>query len=367
MNSRRTLCILACGILSWTALYAQNASRVQTGPRSLTIARSQVAPTDQVATQAQVAPSAQTAQQARPTLDLYARRYLGQPYVEQALEERPEHLVIDTARVDCTTLVEYCLARRLADAGRIESVATKHAEEETVAAKHAEEETVATKRAEEKAVASMHVGEGKAVAGMRDGEGKTVAGLRGGEERTFADCVGMIRYREYVPDLPVRYADRLHYATEWVYHAEALGLLEDISKALGGVRTHRTFSFMSRHPASYPALADAGKDPVAAEDLRIIRDEVEPRLSRQPFIYIPKDKVAGIQGQIRPGDIILFTTGVEGLDVSHMAIAVRREDGKVGFIHASSAAKKVVVDPKTIAEYVLSRSSVTGIKVVRPR
>lgn len=345
MNSRRTLCILACGILSWTALYAQNASRVQTGARSLTIARSQVAPTDQVATQAQVGTRSeagtrsQVAQQALATLDVYARRYLGQPYVEQALEERPEHLVIDTARVDCTTLVEYCLARRLADAGRIESVATKRAEE-------------------------------KAVAGSRTGEEETIAGMRGGEEEvggTFADCVGMIRYREYGPDQSVRYADRLHYATEWVSHAEALGLLEDISEALGGVRTHRTFSFMSRHPVSYPALADAGKDPVAAEDLRIIRDEVEPRLSRQPFIYIPKDKVAGIQGQIRPGDIILFTTGVEGLDVSHMAIAVRREDGKIGFIHASSAAKKVVVDPKTIAEYVLSRSSVTGIKVVRPR
>lgn len=378
MNSRRTLCILACGILSWTALYAQNASRVQTGPRSLTIARSQVAPTDQVATQAQVAPSPQTAPHALATLDVYARRYLVQHYVEQALEVRPEHLVIDTARVDCTTLVEYCLARRLVDAARRETVAAKHAEEETVAAKHAEEETVAgmrsgeedtmaAKHAEEVTVAGMRDAEEKTVAGMHDGEGKTVAGLRGGEERTFADCVGMIRYREYGPDQPVRYADRLHYATEWVYHAEALGLLEDISEALGGVRTHRTFSFMSRHPASYPALADAGKDPVAAEDLRIIRDEVEPRLSRLPFIYIPRNKVAGIQGQIRPGDIILFTTGVEGLDVSHMAIAVRREDGKIGFIHASSAAKKVIVDPKTIAEYVLSRSSVTGIKVVRPR
>ena len=362
MNSTRTLCILACGILSWTALYAQSSSRVQTGPRSLTIARSQVAPTDQVATQAQVAPHALA------TLDVYARRYLGQPYVEQALEVRPEHLVIDTARVDCTTLVEYCLARRLVDAARRETVATKHAEEETVAGmRSGEEDTMAAKHAEEVTVAGMRSGDLKTVAGRHDGEGKTVAGLRGGEERTFADCVGMIRYREYGPDLPVRYADRLHYATEWVYHAEALGFLEDISEALGGVRTHRTFSFMSRHPASYPALADAGKDPVAAEDLRIIRDEVEPRLSRLPFIYIPKDKVAGIQGQIRPGDIILFTTGVEGLDVSHMAIAVRREDGKIGFIHASSAAKKVVVDPKTIAEYVLSRSSVTGIKVVRPR
>ena len=341
----KILCILACGILSWTALHAQNASRVHPGPRSQSIARSQAAP------QTQTAPTAQAAPQAKTSLDVYARRYLGQPYVEKALEERPEHLVIDTARVDCTTLVEYCLAGRLADAARRETVAVKHAEEKTVAE-------------------DLRGREEESVAGMRGGKEKTVADLHGGEEGvggTFADCVGMIRYREYGPDRPLRYADRLHYASEWVSHAEALGLLEDISEALGGVRTQRAFSFMSRHPSSYPALADAGRNPVAAEDLRIIRDEVEPRLSRQPFIYIPKNKVVAIQEKIHAGDIILFTTSVEGLDVSHMAIAVRRKDGKVGFIHASSAVKKVVEDPKTIAEYVLSRSSITGIKVVRPR
>jgi nitrogen regulatory protein PII len=35
---------------------------------------------------------------AQVPLDTYARRYLGQPYVEKVLEVSPERLVIDTAR-----------------------------------------------------------------------------------------------------------------------------------------------------------------------------------------------------------------------------------------------------------------------------
>lgn len=239
---------------------------------------------------------------AQVPLDTYARRYLGQPYVEKVLEVSPERLVIDTARVDCTTLVEYCLARRMSDAG------------------------------------------------MGD----------------FRDCVGRLRYREYAADKTLRYADRLHYATEWVAHAEQLGIVADVSEELGGIATERKIDFMSGHPGSYPALEHAGTDQTAAEDLRRIRDEIEPALSRRPFTYIPKNKIAAIQQQIAPGDIILFTTSVKGLDVSHMAIAYRRKDGRMGFLHASSAAGKVIGDPKTIADYALSRASITGIKVVRP-
>ena len=183
---------------------------------------------------------------AQVPLDTYARRYLGQPYVEKVLEVSPERLVIDTARVDCTTLVEYCLARRMSDAGRGD----------------------------------------------------------------FRDCVGQIRYREYEPGKTLRYADRLHYATEWVAHAEQLGIVAEVSVELGGIATERKIDFMSNHPGSYPALERAASDPEAAEDLRIIRDEIEPALSTRPFTYIPKNKINAAQLQIAPGDIILFTTSV---------------------------------------------------------
>ena len=247
-----------------------------------------------------------TAVRAQERLDTYALRYLGQPYVEHALEAVPERLVIDTASVDCTTLVEYCLARRMADAGR----------------------------------------------------------------GSFEDCVARLRYRNYVPGQPLRYTDRLHYATQWAAHAEALGVLQDLSLALDGRSVSRRIRFMSAHPQSYAQLSDP-------ESLRLIRDEIEAELSARPFTYIPKDRIRAIERDIRSGDIILFTTSVDGLDVSHMAIAhVQPHQGpdpgtaalrpKVGFIHASSAAGKVMIDPRSIADYAASRSSITGIKVLRP-
>ena len=45
--------------------------------------------------------------------------------------------------------------------------------------------------------------------------------------------------------------------------------------------------------------------------------------------------------------------------------ALELRDGRVGFIHASSKGGKVMLDPKTIAEYAASRRNCPGIKVVR--
>ena len=261
---------------------------------------------------------------AQERLDVYARRYLGQPYVERALEVIPERLVVDTASVDCMTLVEYCLARRIVDAKVQGAAAEKPASK--------------------------------------------------GHGTSFADCVGMLRYRDYEPGQKLQYSDRLHYATEWVAQAEAKGWVKDLSGELGE-RTQRTINFMSSHTASYQQLAGNGQQ--AREDLRIIKDEVEPRLSARPFTYIPKAKIKEIEREIQDGDIIFFTTSTDGLDVSHMAIAcIQPPQGpdpgtaarrmKVGFIHASQTAGKVVIDPMSIAEYAQSRRSITGIKVVRP-
>ena len=261
---------------------------------------------------------------AQERLDVYARRYLGQPYVERALEVVPEQLVVDTTKVDCMTLVEYCLARRIADTQVQDATAEKPASK--------------------------------------------------GQETNFSDCVGMLRYRDYKPGQKLQYSDRLHYATEWVAQAETKGWVKDMSGELGG-STRRTINFMSSHPASYQQLA--GDDKQAKEDLKTIQEEVEPRLSARPFTYIPKAKIKEIEREIQDGDIIFFTTSTEGLDVSHMAIAcIQPPQGpdpgtaarrmKVGFIHASQTAGKVVIDPMSIAEYAQSRRSITGIKVVRP-
>jgi hypothetical protein len=111
---------------------------------------------------------------------------------------------------------------------------------------------------------------------------------------------------------------------------------------------------MSMHPDAYPRMTDV--DAIRA---------VEDSINAAPSTYIPKSALKGALGGIRNGDILLFTTTVDGLDVSHCAIAKVEAGKPVRFIHASTGAKKVILEPRTLEEYVMGRKAVTGIQVFR--
>ena len=175
----------------------------------------------------------------------------------------------------------------------------------------------------------------------------------------FAWKVASTRYR---CDGPWGYGDRIHYTTEWIRRQD--NVLKDITMDLGGEVYDHPINYMSTHPESYKQLGNARNIPRAALALQKISD-TEAELNRTPMTYIPKAKVAGIEDKIKTGDIICFVSAIEGLDIAHVAIAYVK-DGKVGFIHASQAAGKVIIDPKSIAGYISSRTNLAGIKVVRP-
>lgn len=178
----------------------------------------------------------------------------------------------------------------------------------------------------------------------------------------FADLVRQSRYRDGKVD---RYSDRIHYTTEWIRNGEARGLLEDMTMAFGGMAADRPINFMSTHKGSYRQLAGAPEDTTAARDLALIA-AVEKTLSETPQSWIPTRKIPGMEQEIRSGDILCFMSGVPGLDIAHVGIAYV-DDGRAGFIHASSKGGKVMVDPRTIAEYAAGRKNCPGIKVVRVR
>ena len=178
--------------------------------------------------------------------------------------------------------------------------------------------------------------------------------------RSFARKVAWSRYRNAPP---YRYSDRIHYTTEWIRLKSRQ--LEDITMQLGGCRVDHPIFYMSANYQKYKQLAQANDIPRAALDLKRIKD-VEEGLNKEPMTLIPRDKVAEAEPGIHTGDIICFCSSVEGLDIAHVAIAVV-EDGRVGFIHASQNEGKVVLDAKTISEYVSGRHNLSGIKVVRPR
>ena len=159
------------------------------------------------------------------------------------------------------------------------------------------------------------------------------------------------RYRNGVAG---SYTDRIHYTTEWIRKGEKRHLLDDLTPLLDGVTyDNHPINYMSSHPERYPLLKD-----VAA-----VR-EIEKELNRTTITYIPKSDIRYIEQEFMPGDIICFVTSVAGLDISHVGIA-SVHDGMVGFIHASSTARKVIVDPKSIADFASTLKYCVGIKVVR--
>ncbi|MDR0657546.1 MAG: DUF1460 domain-containing protein [Mediterranea sp.] len=174
-------------------------------------------------------------------------------------------------------------------------------------------------------------------------------------EENFAGQLQRIRYRGGVLD---GYASRLHYATDWVNDNIRKGVIEDITAIHSqDTDTVRLF-FMSGHPDNYKHLKNNPENIT-----RIL--ETEKKLTGQKICRIPKRKLPD-EGfpWIKDGDIVMLTTGIDGLDVSHMGIAIRR-NGMLHLLHASSAEKKVIVDKRTLRNQLAQSKHVTGIRVLR--
>ena len=145
---------------------------------------------------------------------------------------------------------------------------------------------------------------------------------------TFKRELARIRYRGGVID---GYPSRLHYFSEWIADNEAKGILNDITRDLGGVADTEPIDFMSRNAHRYPKLAD----PANLEAIR----EIERRLSGGTRYVIPEDRIADVAPRIRNGDIIAATSSARGLDVAHTGLAVWI-DGRLHLMHARWSARR---------------------------
>ena len=188
---------------------------------------------------------------------------------------------------------------------------------------------------------------------------------RCGPLASFEDLAATLRRTRYRDGVVDGYASRLHYTTEWIRQGERTGVFEDVTEALGGVRDARRIDFMSTHPDSYAPLK--GESQYAKDNRGRIRD-METRVSALPRFYVPKERLAAVEDRIQSGDILCFATSIEGLDYSHVVIAYREKPGdRLTFIHASTAAKKVVVEPRTLEAYLQANPRTVGISVLRVR
>ena len=173
----------------------------------------------------------------------------------------------------------------------------------------------------------------------------------------FVRQLKTIRYRSGILN---GYTSRLHYTIDWMADNSENGLIDDINQALGGKRFHPNVYFMSAHPDRYPSLQHN------PDDVEVMKGIEQTINQRNTYYYIPKEEIKEKQSLIQSGDMIGFTTGIAGLDISHMAIAYWN-NGRLSFIHASMKYMKVVVEPQSLVEYCEGMKTNTGIMVMRAR
>lgn len=204
---------------------------------------------------------------------------------------------------------------------------------------------------------------------------KLVVNLREFDCTTFVEsCIALVltlksndlSFENYCKELTsLRYRDgeingycsRLHYMTDWIYENENRNVIRNVSKDLGGKAVSKEINFMTKHSHLYKHLKNNSEH---IKELRKIEVAID---SRNNYLVISDTQISNVEKGIKDGNIIIFATDIPGLDYSHIGIAYW-QDGQLHFIHASSKAKKVVVEKKRLSEYCRSAKSCTGISVV---
>lgn len=170
--------------------------------------------------------------------------------------------------------------------------------------------------------------------------------------RDFSQHLRTIRYRGGTVN---GYSSRLHYISDWIVENTHGGRITEVTALVGNpVFKIKTLDFMTRNKTKYPALADSAN----LADMK--RIEMGYRSHRYP--QLRARDVSSIK--FENGDIVFFTTKLDGLDVTHAGI-IHMVDGKPHLLHASSKSKRVVLEKGTLAEYLKRNATADGIRVVR--
>ncbi|WP_162845432.1 N-acetylmuramoyl-L-alanine amidase-like domain-containing protein [Labilibaculum antarcticum] len=153
------------------------------------------------------------------------------------------------------------------------------------------------------------------------------------------------------------YSSRLHYFSDWIYENEKKGIVKNMTAEIGGEKYNKAINFMSTHVDSYPALK---ADTSLVKEIRNTENEINKR----ELFYIPETKIQQLEDQIQNGDLIAITTKIEGLDISHVGIAIHVND-RLHLMNASSKAKKVMISDIPLADMLLNNKFQSGIMVAR--
>jgi hypothetical protein len=167
--------------------------------------------------------------------------------------------------------------------------------------------------------------------------------------------LSFIRYRDGKLE---RYPSRLHYFSDWITNNSQKGIVNDVTKQIGGEDIKFKVGFMSANPDKYNQL---NENP---EFVPVIKKQ-EEEINKRTYSFIPKKNVASVESKIQNGDLIAITTNIKGLDIGHVGVAVKKENGRIHFLHAPLAGSKVQITEDPLPVYLSKVKKHTGIIVLR--
>lgn len=170
---------------------------------------------------------------------------------------------------------------------------------------------------------------------------------------SFVAELQRIRYRNGNRD---GYPSRLHYFSEWISNNQQKHIVDGrINKK--GKKIDKPINFMSTHPADYPVL---NEHPELIPQITL----QEKELSKQDFWYFPKTDFANLYKNLKHGDIIALTSAIDGVDINHVGIIVKK-DQEFYLLHASMSGKEVLISNEPITDFLKPASKNSGIMIAR--
>lgn len=163
-----------------------------------------------------------------------------------------------------------------------------------------------------------------------------------------------IRYRNGINE---GYSSRLHYFTDWIYDNEQKGIVNDITKEIGGTEYPKTINFMTTHRGSYSQMKHD-------DDNYSKMIDVENQINTRKQYYIPKEQISEFYDKMQTGDIVGLTSALDGLDIAHTGF-VYKEGGRTFLMHASLKNKQVEISSSELMDYLMSNPKQTGIVIAR--
>ncbi len=154
--------------------------------------------------------------------------------------------------------------------------------------------------------------------------------------KKFLSNLKSVRYK----DSKVKYKNRRHFFSDWVGTN-----VEDITSNIGGFDTKRVHKFLNKK-----------------DDKNLYLNGID--IVERDIFYIPPILITNsMLLKMKSGDYVGIYTNMNGLDVTHVGIFIRKNNGQLIFRHASSSSKNRAVVDSDFLRYIRSKE---GIVIYRP-